>query len=114
MKQKSTAIILALLLGGIGMHKFYLGKNVQGIFYILFCWTLIPGIIAFFELIGLCFTSDESFNRTYNSHAVLATAHAVSVSSTESLSKLADLFKQNVITREEFEAKKATLLAKIG
>ena len=30
--------ILAILLGGIGIHKFYAGKMAWGIVYILLCW----------------------------------------------------------------------------
>ena len=41
-KSKAIAIILALFLGGIGIHKFYLGQAGQGILYLLFCWTFIP------------------------------------------------------------------------
>ncbi|EFL92339.1 TM2 domain-containing hypothetical protein [Candidatus Regiella insecticola LSR1] len=37
--------------GGIGAHKFYLGKIGQGFLYLLFFWTLIPAIIAFIEFI---------------------------------------------------------------
>ncbi|MEA9415879.1 MULTISPECIES: TM2 domain-containing protein [unclassified Flavobacterium] len=66
MKSKLTATILTFFLGGIGIHKFYLGKSTQGILYILFCWTLIPSILAFFEFFGLLFMSDNSFNMKYN------------------------------------------------
>ncbi|MDW8850479.1 TM2 domain-containing protein [Flavobacterium sp. MMLR14_040] len=66
MKSKTTAAILAFFLGGIGIHKFYLGQSIQGIFYILFCWTFIPAILAFFQFFGLIFMSDHSFNVKYN------------------------------------------------
>jgi len=66
MKSKQTAAFLAFFLGGLGIHKFYLGKSVQGISYILFCWTLIPALIAFFEFFGLLFMSENAFNLKYN------------------------------------------------
>jgi len=60
-KSKIVAGILALFLGGIGVHKFYLGKIGMGIIYLLFCWTGIPSIIAFIEgIIYLC-SNDENF-----------------------------------------------------
>lgn len=46
---KITYGLLALLLGGIGVHKFYAGYTAQGVFCILFCWTFIPGLIALIE-----------------------------------------------------------------
>ncbi len=65
MKSKTTAGILALFLGGFGVHKFYLGKTGSGILYILFSWTGIPAIIAFVEgLIYLC-ESDAEFQAKY-------------------------------------------------
>ena len=58
-KNKITAGILALFLGGIGVHKFYINKPVQGVLYFLFCWTFIPAIIALIE--GLMYlTEDEA------------------------------------------------------
>lgn len=48
---KVVYCILALLLGGYGIHKFYVGKIGLGILYLVFCWTYIPGIIAFIEFI---------------------------------------------------------------
>jgi TM2 domain-containing membrane protein YozV len=64
-KSKIAAALLALFLGGIGVHKFYLGQVGLGILYLLFCWTFIPSIIAFVEFIILLTMSDEAFDRKY-------------------------------------------------
>jgi hypothetical protein len=63
-KSKSVAVILALLLGGLGIHRFYLGQW-WGIFYLLFCWTFIPTFIAFLEAIVFIFTSDTNWMEKY-------------------------------------------------
>lgn len=62
-KNKLVAALLAILLGGVGIHKFYLGKIGQGILYLVFCWTFIPALIGFFEGIFYLATSDENFAR---------------------------------------------------
>jgi len=49
MKDKTTAFVLAWFLGGFGAHRFYLGESGAGLLYFLFCWTLIPAFVAFFE-----------------------------------------------------------------
>jgi len=64
-KSRVAAILLAFFLGGIGVHKFYLGKWGQGIAYLLFCWTLIPSIIAFVEFIIYLTLSDAEFAKRY-------------------------------------------------
>ena len=64
-KDRTTAGIFAILLGGIGVHKFYLGKTGQGILYLLFFWTFIPAIIAFIEGILYLTKTDEEFQRKY-------------------------------------------------
>lgn len=66
-KDKGFTIVLAIFLGGIGMHKFYIGKNTQGIFYLLFCWTFIPVIISFFEVIRYLIFSEEQWHNYINS-----------------------------------------------
>ena len=66
MKNKFTAVLLAFFLGGIGIHKFYLGKSTQGILYLIFCWTFIPALLALFDFLGLLFISDQGFNVKYN------------------------------------------------
>lgn len=60
-KSKTVAGILAILLGGIGVHKFYLGKVGMGILYLLFCWTYVPALIGIVEgIIYLC-ANDHNF-----------------------------------------------------
>ncbi|OFX22939.1 MAG: hypothetical protein A2V77_21140 [Anaeromyxobacter sp. RBG_16_69_14] len=64
-RNKTSAGIFALLLGGLGVHKFYLGKPVQGILYLLFCWTFIPSVIALIEGIVYLTKSDAEFRAKY-------------------------------------------------
>ncbi len=64
-KSRTTAILLALFLGGIGAHKFYLGRAGWGVVYLLFCWTFIPAVIALIELIIYITMSDADFARKY-------------------------------------------------
>ena len=66
MKNKLTATLLALLLGWIWAHKFYLWKWVQGIFYILFMFTFIPLILWLLEACLYAFNSKEWFDLNYN------------------------------------------------
>lgn len=66
MKRKSTAAILALFLGGFGIHKFYLGKTGLGFLYLLLCWTGIPLLVAFIEFLRFIFMTKEQFDIKYN------------------------------------------------
>jgi len=65
MKNKIAAGLFALLLGGFGVHKFYLGKIGMGILYLLFCWTGIPEIIGIIEGILYLTATDEEFQTKY-------------------------------------------------
>lgn len=47
--EKVVAGVLALLFGGLGLHKFYLGRMKQGIVFLLLFWTGIPALIGFVE-----------------------------------------------------------------
>jgi TM2 domain-containing membrane protein YozV len=64
-KSRIVAAILAFFLGGLGIHKFYLGQIGWGIIYLIFCWTFVPSIVAFIEFIIYLCTSDEDFARKY-------------------------------------------------
>ncbi|WP_224487980.1 TM2 domain-containing protein [Robertkochia flava] len=65
-KKRKTALILAFpVLGGFGLHKFYLGDLIW-IGYLLFSWTLIPFIAAIIDFIKIYRMSDASFDLEYN------------------------------------------------
>ena len=60
-KSKVAAGVLGILLGGLGIHKFYLGKVGAGIIYLLLCWTYIPAIIGLIEGIIYLTQDDRTF-----------------------------------------------------
>ena len=64
-KNRVLAAVFAILLGGLGIHKFYLGRIGQGIIYLVFCWTFIPALIGFVEGIIYLTMTDEAFNAKY-------------------------------------------------
>ncbi len=69
-KSRSVSVGLALVLGGIGAHKFYLDKPGKGILYMMFCWTGVPSIIGIFEAVKYIRMDDEEFCRRFSSGAV--------------------------------------------
>ena len=60
-KDKTIAGLLALFLGGLGIHHFYLRENKKGILKLLLCWTYIPAIIALIDAIRI-FTNKYEIN----------------------------------------------------
>jgi hypothetical protein len=64
-EDRVVAVILALLLGGLGVHKFYLGRIGWGVVYLVFCWTFIPSLLGLIEGIIYAFMSDADFHAKY-------------------------------------------------
>ena len=64
-KNRGIAALLAFLVGGFGVHRFYLGQW-WGVFYLLLVWTMIPGLISVIEAIVFLCTSDKSWDDKYN------------------------------------------------
>lgn len=73
MKNRRTAALLAIFLGGMGVHKFYLRDTGSGIFYIIltmFSASLgfpIGWILGWIDAFALFSMSDERFDKKYNS-----------------------------------------------
>lgn len=69
---KAALLLVTFFFGGIGAHKFYLGKWWQGALYLVFFWTWIPALIALIEFIVYCFTSEDRLNEKYSAHGTAA------------------------------------------
>jgi TM2 domain-containing membrane protein YozV len=71
-KEKTVAGILGILLGGLGIHHFYLGSTVAGVIElavtVVTCGfgAVFSGIAGLVEGIMLLTMSDEEFNQRYN------------------------------------------------
>lgn len=133
MKSKSTAVVLAILLGGLGIHHFYLGNTTKGICYlipwILFCWTVaIPVILWIIETVEgiiLAGKRQEEFDVEYNLNSYknpptftnydqtnfnTTASKDQQESQTEQLLDLKKLYDAGVLTEEEFNKQKAKIL----
>lgn len=113
-KDKTVAVVLAFFVGGFGGHKFYLGNNVAGVLYLLFSWTLIPSVIAFFDFLGLLLMSEQAFQAQYNPGMlqpgrILRAAKDV----TGAIEDLKRLYDMGAITAEEYEEKRQKLLREL-
>jgi RNA polymerase subunit RPABC4/transcription elongation factor Spt4 len=72
-KSRGIAAGLALFLGGLGIHKFYLNRPRAGFAYLIFSWTLIPALLAIIDAFQLMMMSDSSFRKRYGYRAPVAT-----------------------------------------
>lgn len=115
MRNKFIAALLALFTGSFGLHKFYFGKNCEGILYLLLSWTFITSIISFFEFLGLVFMSDNVFDAKYNYYYFLSSKFEAELHSdkTVTLINLTKLYDKRIVTAEEFEEKRRKILDSI-
>ena len=109
MRNRITAALLAFFLGGFGGQYFYLGKTGTGILCLVFCWTLIPCFIALYHTIKFLTMTDEAFNTEYNGGMQFAPTGGGSTA--DELAKLHNLKEIGAINEQEYEARKARLLA---
>ena len=65
-KSKMAAGILAILLGDLGVHKFYMGNIGMGILYLVFCWTGVPAIIGLIE--GIVYLTSSRYDFEMKNH----------------------------------------------
>lgn len=65
-KNKVVAGVLGLLLGGLGIHHFYLGSVGAGLICLVASCFFVGGIIGLVEGIMLLMMSDAEFDARYN------------------------------------------------
>jgi TM2 domain-containing membrane protein YozV len=64
-KSKPAATFLALGLGGVGAHRFYLGQWKTGLAMLLFCWTFLPVAVGVVDFVRYVLMTDREFARRY-------------------------------------------------
>ena len=128
MKNKTTAGILAIFLGGFGAHHFYLENKNKGIQYLLISLlgfgigAIIIGIMSIIDAVHYFSMSDEEFDRTYNgtistvngqfdNQTVNNGAPINKSNKVEELKNIKELLDIGAITKEEFDAMKAKILS---
>jgi TM2 domain-containing membrane protein YozV len=91
MKNKTTAGVLALFLGGLGAHKFYFGQWILGLLYLVFAVTLIPAILGVIEGLNFFFMSEARFQEKFaNRGTILMTPSGPIVATPETHVKCPD------------------------
>lgn len=114
MKDKTTAIILSALLGGLGVDRFYLGYTGMGVLKLLtggvfgVLWILDIINIATGKLQPADGSGYASENFGMNNKPASATNDPY-----EELKKLAQLKEQGILTDEEYAKLKADCLKKM-
>lgn len=112
-KDKTTAIILSVLLGGWGIDRFYLGYTGMGVLKLLTggCF----GVLWILDIINIVTGKlqpanglgySDNFGMTEQPAAPAADPY-------EELQKIAQLKEQCIITEEEYAKMKADALAKL-
>jgi TM2 domain-containing membrane protein YozV len=65
-RNRRIAAALALTFGWAGAHKVYLVRPEQALLSLLFCWTLVPALLAIAEGVTYLMMSDREFARDYD------------------------------------------------
>ena len=112
MKDKTTAIILSALLGGLGVDRFYLGYTGMGVLKLLTggCF----GILWILDIINIASGKLQSADGSgYSDDSNAAAPKANTTDPYDELKKIAQLKEQGIINEEEYAKMKADCLAKL-
>jgi TM2 domain-containing membrane protein YozV len=61
----TTAVLMALFGGIIGLHRFYLGDSKGGWRRVRYCWTMVPLVAGLRETVRLALIDRRDFDRQY-------------------------------------------------
>ena len=124
-KSRLITLLLCIFVGGLGIHRFYVGKIGTGIL-----WLFTAGVFGVGALVDIILIATESFtddagraivqdskkipNRAYaGTQNAYAGAQSASSDVYEQLARLSSLRDSGAISQEDYDAKKAVLLEKI-
>lgn len=111
MKNKTTALILSVLVGGLGIDRFYLGYTGMGILKLLTggCF----GILYIIDIVNIATGNLRPADGSSYEDDKKASAQQPSLTgmnAADELKKYKELLDQGVISEDEFQAKKEHLL----
>jgi len=66
-----AAGLLAILLGSFGVHKFYQGNTRNGVLYLCFFWTTVPGLLGVVEGILMLVADDREYRERWADGSIL-------------------------------------------
>ncbi len=64
-KDRIAAGVLAILVGGLGVHKFYLGQWGWGLVFLVLCWTGVPSLLGLIDGILILVKNDAEFRAAH-------------------------------------------------
>ena len=112
MKDKTTAIILSALLGGLGVDRFYLGYTGMGVLKLLTGGCL--GVLWILDIIWIATGKLQPANgMRYSEETTVAAHNRANSDPYEYLKKLSQLKEQGIVNEEEFARLKSELLSKM-
>lgn len=111
MKDKTTALILSILLGTLGVDRFYLGYTGMGVLKLLTggCF----GILWIIDIVNIATGKLLPADGSGYSDDSNAAAKSSGTDSLESLKKISELHNQGVLDDAEYEKMKKEMLEKI-
>jgi TM2 domain-containing membrane protein YozV/RNA polymerase subunit RPABC4/transcription elongation factor Spt4 len=63
--------VLAILVGGIGVHKFYQGNMRNGVLYLCLFWTGVPAVLGLIEGILMLVADEDEYHDKYADGTIL-------------------------------------------
>lgn len=108
MKNKTTALILSVLVGGLGVDRFYLGYTGMGVLKLLTAGVF--GVMYIIDIVNIATGKlGPADGSGYESDAPQKPAASIY----DDLEKIAKLHDQGVLNDQEFAKLKADLMAKL-
>ncbi len=113
MKSKTTALILSILFGGLGVDRFYLGYSGMGVLKLLTggCF----GVLYIIDIINIATGKlKPADGSNYDEDFVVTSTPTQQVGNAyDDLTKVAKLHEQGILSDEEYAKMKADLLGKM-
>ena len=114
MKDKTTAIILSALLGGLGVDRFYLGYTGMGVLKLLTGGVF--GVLWILDIINIAsgkLQPADGYGYACDNFGANTNCTTAANDPYEELKKIAQLKEQGILTDEEFAKLKADCMKRI-